>query len=346
MPTAPDTPTAPRRLAPAPGAAVAVLGEMLVDRFADGRQVAGGAPFNVARWLAAFGVETLFISRIGQGDEAGAMLRQEMRRAGLSEAGLQIDAAHATGLVHVRPDPAGHRFEIVADSAWDHIDAAAALPLLQAFAPGVVYFGTLALRSAPNRAALAALVQATPALRFADLNLRPVDGLRALAEQAMTLADWVKVNDDELQTLLAWFVTAGAPAPIPSSPAHEQACQVLCRQFELQRLVVTQGAQGWYALDAQGCCDARGPAVPVPAVQDTVGAGDAFAATLLAACIHGHALTPALQAAARLGAAACTWPGALPADTQLITHWRAALGLAAPPAAVTPTAPGARIETR
>ncbi len=340
MPTAPDTPTAPRRLAPAPGAAVAVLGEMLVDRFADGRQVAGGAPFNVARWLAAFGVETLFISRIGQGDAAGVMLRQEMRRAGLGETGLQFDAAHATGLVHVRPDPAGHRFEIVGDSAWDHIDAAAALPLLQACRPGVVYFGTLALRSATSRAALTALVQATGALRFADLNLRAVDGLRALAEQALTLADWVKVNDDELQTLLAWFVSDGAAAPEPGDPAHEQACQVLCRQFDLKRLIVTRGAHGWATWNGEGRCDAQGLAVPVPALQDTVGAGDAFAAALLAACLHGQALAPALQAAARLGAAACTWPGALPADPLLIAHWRAALGMVGRPA-VTPPAPDA-----
>lgn len=339
MPTAPDTPTAPRRIALAPGAAVAVLGEMLVDRFADGRQVPGGAPFNVARWLAAFGVETLFISRIGHADEAGVMLRQAMRRVGLAETGLQFDAAHATGLVHVRREAAGHRFEIVADSAWDHIDAAAALPLLRDFAPGVVYFGTLALRSAASRAALTALVQATPALRFADLNLRAVDGLRALAEQALALADWVKVNDEELQTVLAWFVTDSAPAP--ASPAHAAACQALCRQFELQRLVVTQGERGWYSLDAQGRCDARGPALPVPTVQDTVGAGDAFAAALLAACIHGQALTPALQAAARLGAAACTWPGALPADPQHIADWRRALGLDGSPAAATTPAPGA-----
>lgn len=320
---------------------MAVLGEMLVDHFADGRAVPGGAPFNVARWLAAFGVETLFISRIGEGDEAGRMLREEMRRVGLSETGLQFDADHATGLVHVRPDATGHRFEIVADSAWDHIAAAPALPLLRAHQPGVVYFGTLALRSAPSRAALTALVQATPALRFADLNLRAVDGLRALAEQALRLADWVKANDEELQTLLAWFVCAGAPAPAAGSTAHEAACQALCHRFELQRLVVTEGERGWYSLDAQGRCDARGPAVPVPALQDTVGAGDAFAAALLAACIHGHRLQPALQAAARLGGAACTWPGALPPELQHIADWRRALGLDGSPAAATIPAPRA-----
>ncbi|MEY3273150.1 MAG: hypothetical protein RLZZ341_2051, partial [Pseudomonadota bacterium] len=32
---------------------VLVIGEALVDEFPDGTRVAGGAPFNQARWLAA-----------------------------------------------------------------------------------------------------------------------------------------------------------------------------------------------------------------------------------------------------------------------------------------------------
>lgn len=336
------TPTAPqgrtRPAAPPYGAAVAVLGEVLVDEFADGRRLPGGAPFNVARWLAAFGVPTLFVSRLGATDDAGALLRAEMRRIGLHEGGLQRDPSHATGVVRVLPDAQGHRFEIAADSAWDHIDAAPALPLLQAQAPGVVCFGTLALRHAASCAAITTLVQATPALRFVDLNLRAVDGLQALAQHALALADWVKVNDEELQTLLGWFVTAGAAPPWPGSAEHAAAVQALVQHFELQRLIVTRGAQGWMAVDAAGNIDLQGPAVAVPEVHDTVGAGDAFAAAMLAACLHGQPLARALPAAAWLAAAVCTWPGALPADLAVITQWRAALGFGGPAAAGTAVA--------
>ena len=338
-----------RQDAPAPGAAVAVLGEALVDVFADGRRVPGGAPFNVARWLAAFGVNTLLISRISSGDDAGRLLQAEMQRVGLHRRGLQLDDQHPTGVVHVLPDAQGHRFEIAADSAWDHIDATPALPLMQALAPGVVCFGTLALRHPASRTALATLVQGTAALRFADLNLRAVEGLRALAQQALELADWVKVNDDELQQLLAWFVDGSAAPPLPGSTAHTQAVAALVRRFGVQRLIVTRGAQGWYAVDARGCTDLQGPALPVDPVQDTVGAGDAFAATVLAACLQGQPLAQALAAAARLAAAVCTWPGALPADAGVIAHWRALLGLGSaaaggpastPPPPLTRPAPG------
>ena len=335
-------PPPPRPTDPPHGSTVAVLGEVLVDVFADGRQVAGGAPFNVARWLLCLGVPTLLVSRTGDGDAAATLLRAEWARLGGDARGLQADALRATGVVRVlpgltpdgaaRPAGEGHRFEIAPDSAWDHLQAAPALPLLRAAQPGVIYFGTLALRSAPSRAAIGELLQATPALRFADLNLRPVQGLQALAELALQQADWVKVNDDELDMLLGWFVTGGTTPPARGSAAHTAAVTVLIQRYALQRLLVTCGAQGWFAVNANGVRDAVGAAPAVPHVVDTVGAGDAFAATLLAACLHGWPLAQALPAASRLASAVCGWQGALPADTAVIRHWRQTLGLGSEPA--------------
>ena len=42
-----------------------VFGEALFDHFPDGSRVLGGAPFNVAWHLQAFGLSPRFISRIG-----------------------------------------------------------------------------------------------------------------------------------------------------------------------------------------------------------------------------------------------------------------------------------------
>lgn len=53
---------------------VQVFGEVLFDQFPDGRQVLGGAPFNVAWHLAAFGAAPRFISAVGA-DAAGAQIR-------------------------------------------------------------------------------------------------------------------------------------------------------------------------------------------------------------------------------------------------------------------------------
>ncbi len=310
-------PAAPARNPPA---SVAVLGEALVDAYPDGTQVPGGAPFNVARWLSAFGVPTLFITRLGR-DEAAVALRAEMARLGLPLQGVQTDASQPTGLVQVLPaaDPQqGHRFEIAAESAWDHIDAEAALPLLQGHAPRLVCFGSLALRHAPSRAAIAHCLAATGALRVLDLNLRDVPGLPALAEEALHLADWVKVNDEELERLHHWYGAATLPA--------------LSQRFGVQRWVVTRGAQGWFTADAAGRVDAQGPAETLQHLQDTVGAGDAFTAAVLAGQAHGWPLLPSLQAANRLAAAVCTWRGALPPDLARVQALRQTLGFG-------PTAP-------
>ena len=51
-----------------------VFGEVLFDIFPDGSRVLGGAPFNVAWHLQAFGCAPLFVSRIGE-DENGEQVR-------------------------------------------------------------------------------------------------------------------------------------------------------------------------------------------------------------------------------------------------------------------------------
>ena len=62
-----------------------VFGEALVDDFVT-EQVVGGAPFNVARHLAAFLAPQLMITRIGN-DKNGALVHAEFERFAMSEAG-------------------------------------------------------------------------------------------------------------------------------------------------------------------------------------------------------------------------------------------------------------------
>ena len=79
--------------------AVLLFGEILIDRFPD-REVLGGAPFNVARHLHAFGCTPVLITRVGQ-DAAGARLLQTLKSAGMTTHGVQLDFVHHTGVVEV-----------------------------------------------------------------------------------------------------------------------------------------------------------------------------------------------------------------------------------------------------
>ena len=295
---------------------IAVLGEALVDEFHDG-PVAGGAPFNVARSLAALGATTLFISRIAADDDNGRLVLDSAQRYGLGQQGLQRDLARATGRVSVHEQAGGgHRFEIHANAAWDHLDVHAARAALDGARASVLYFGSLAQRRAVSRAAVRALVKPFTGLRFLDLNLRPGTDNALFAAESLMLADWVKVNDEELARLAGWFGTDG-----------DEAAQVaaLMARFALRRVVLTLGADGWRFYGPGGALLADGPGSLQPHVVDTVGAGDAFTALLLAGLSLGRDLPGTLALANRYAAFICGVRGPLPADPQALTPWRDAL---------------------
>ena len=286
---------------------VVVLGEALIDRF-PGRDVIGGAPFNVARNLALLGAAPLMITRIGS-DALGDTVAADFARFGMSTRGLQRDPAHATGTVAVHMQGTQHTFEIGADSAWDHLDADEAVAVVRGGAPALGYFGTLAQRGPVSRAAIHAALDASNALPFLDLNLRDGPDNRALAESSLARAEFVKVNDDELEQLIDWFGAPREAAVIWGDAAHRTATASLLARFGLRRLTITRGAAGWACLDAAGeWLEGRAPAVTV---RDTVGAGDAFASVLLLGELRGWPLRTALERAAAHASAVCGIDGAV-----------------------------------
>lgn len=298
---------------------IGLLGEALIDVFPD-REVIGGAPFNVARNLAALGAAPRMVTRVGR-DRRGDAIATEFERFGLDAGGLQRDPLHATGTVTVHMSGTHHRFEIHDDQAWDHLDARQAAQCLAEVRPAIVYFGTLAQRSPISRTAIREALAATDAVRFLDLNLRDGPDNRALAEASLTLADLVKVNDEELVQLLQWFGAPGAHAAAWDGAAWHVATGALMARFNVRRLVITRGAQGWTCLDA--AAGALTGASPPVVVRDTVGAGDAFASVLLLGEASGWPLAVTLERAAGFAAQVCTLQGAAQAGDPLYARSRA-----------------------
>jgi fructokinase len=292
-----------------------LIGEALLDEFPD-LSVPGGAPFNVARSMAALGQDALLISRVGAADAGAALLLDEMRRLGMDERGLQRDPLRPTGRVRIEEEGAAgeHRFHIEADAAWDHLEFAPIETLLHAGRPALLYYGTLAQRSVDSRAAVQALLARCPPdlLCYLDLNLRPGVDTTSFLLPSLQRADWLKVNADELAWLLERFGLAGPAA--------------LVQRFGLQRLIVTRGAAGYAAYGAQGECLAQEGGVPQPRLVDTVGAGDAFSAMLLTASLRGLAFASALTLANRYASATCGLRGPLPREPGFFAPWRVALG--------------------
>jgi fructokinase len=301
-----------------------VFGEALVDEFPTG-QVVGGAPFNVARHLAAFMAPPLMITRIGD-DRNGLAVRAEFERFVMVDTGLQVDPIEETGRVVVERDAQGHHFTILPRQAYDFIDPHAAVASLAALGgqdAGTIYFGTLAQREERSRQALAALLDATSARRFLDLNLRPGQADEAVVTRSLLAADIVKVNEEELQALFQWYFQIGPDEPPLATEEVHAACRALIDRFALDALIVTLGHRGSVYFGADGSLVASRDNPAPPFVIDTVGAGDAFAAIFLLGRLRGWPLELTLSRANEFAGAICAVTGAVPSDINFYDKWAA-----------------------
>lgn len=305
--------------------AIVLLGEALVDVFPD-RDVLGGAPFNVARNLAALGGRPVMVTRIGS-DAFGEQIDAAFQRLMMDRRGLQRDPLRATGTVNVKLHGETHQFEIAPDKAWDHLELDAAVAAVQSSAPCLIYFGTLAQRGHTSRDALRACLAATGATRFLDLNLRDCPDNQSIAADSLALADIVKVNEEELDQCLKWFVDPGHVAVKWDGAKRDVAVAAMMRRFDLARLVVTRGSQGWACIETNedGWREGRSPPV---AVRDTVGAGDAFSSVLLLGEANRWPLAVSLKRASDFASAVCTLRGAVDESAHLyeatMAGWNAA----------------------
>ncbi len=298
-----------------------IFGEALVDDFVT-EQVVGGAPFNVARHLAAFMSPQLMITRIGN-DKNGAVVHGEFERFAMSQRGLQIDKMEETGRVVIERTQRGHRFVMVPGQAYDYVNPELALEAMESVTAATLYFGTLAQRSPRSRDTLHVLLDATAASRFLDLNLRDGQYDERTVFQSLHAADIVKVNEEELQALFRWYLEIEPESPPLASDEVRAACAALVQMFSLEGLIVTLGHRGsvYFAAEGEVLVNRDNPAPPF--VIDTVGAGDAFAAIFLLGRLRGWELGQTLERANEFAGAICAIAGAVPRELGFYDKWAA-----------------------
>ncbi|QTR50421.1 PfkB family carbohydrate kinase [Candidatus Thiothrix anitrata] len=270
-----------------------IFGEVLFDHFPDGTSVLGGAPFNVAWHLQAFGQQPLLLSCVGKG-ALGEQLQAAMQAWGMDQSGLQLDPHHPTGVVDVQFHDGEPQYEIVPDSAWDFIRQEH-LPALPANA--LLYHGSLALRQPVSHATWEYLSQQPELPRFIDINLRAPWWDAPSIAPLLRHATYLKLNADELATL------------IPQAADTEAQIQQLFTDSALQYLILTQGAAGAMAIAARG---ERWHVAPehTTHVVDTVGAGDAFSSVVLLGLLNGWGMAQTVQRAQQFASAVVGLRGA------------------------------------
>jgi len=260
------------------GGRACVFGEVLFDHFPGGRRVLGGAPFNVAWHLQAFGEQPHFISRLGA-DPDGEAIRAAMRDWGMDTSGLQTDARLPTGRVQVRIENGEPSYEIVHPAAWDAIEPPTSLPEM-----ALLYHGSLALRDPRSRRAWRRLRERCTGLVFIDVNLRTPWWDREQLLEDVQGADWVKLNRHEFDQLL------------PGTGNARSRAEVFLRDYSLRGMVMTDGARGAKVLTAEGEHLESRPARGI-VVADTVGAGDGLAAVMVLGLMRNWPLEVCLERA-------------------------------------------------
>ena len=276
-----------------------LFGEVLFDCFEDGSRVLGGAPFNVAWHLQAFGCSPLFISRVGD-DPMGRQIRDTMQHWGMTTAGLQMDSSHPTGEVKVTLEAGQPVFDILANRAFDYIQADCTPPV----EPFLIYHGSLGLRQAQSADTLASLLNKHPVPVFLDVNLRPPWWNWTQLGLRLDRAHWVKVNESELDRLV-------------TEPGDLQTkAKLLLAHHGLTWLIVTLGSAGVLALDKHRDLVEAAPASAIQVV-DTVGAGDAFSSVCILGLLKNWSLNEILHRAQEFASLIVSQRGATIDDPEL-----------------------------
>jgi fructokinase len=295
---------------------IVVCGEALIDVISsdDGRlePTPGGGPFNTARSLARLGVQTSFLGHLSR-DAYGRRLAEQLTDDGV-DLSLVSFGPEPTTLAMARVDGDGlaaYQFLIDGTSAPNLTPAM----LPPSLAPEIeaMHLGSLGLVLEPIGSTLTelALKECRRRLVMVDPNIRPsligADGsYRSRLDSLMEQSTIVKASDTDL----VWL--------FPDLSPEQAAQRILMRGARL--VVVTLGEVGAFAVGA----DVRAQ-VPAPHVEvvDTIGAGDAFGAALLA-WLHEHdalsvdlslgprELTSALEFSCQVASLICARAGADP----------------------------------
>jgi fructokinase len=300
---------------------IVVCGEALIDMVTSGdgtrRPTPGGGPFNTARALARLEVPAAFLGHFST-DEFGRMLADQLAADGASLALATFGPEPTTVAVANigRDGLAEYEFLIDGTSAPNLTP-----DMIPAELPAdvkAVHLGTLGLVLEPMASSLAELVRREHGRRLVmlDPNIRPVlttdSQYRHRLDLLISQSTIVKASDADVDWLF------------PALDRMAAARALLARGPKL--VVVTLGAEG--AIGISDDLEVRVPAPPVEVV-DTIGAGDAFGAALLAWLDdHGRLsrdlrldleeLRQALEFACLVASITCTRPGADP-------PWRAEL---------------------
>ncbi len=259
----------------------------------------GGAGGNVAAWLAASGLDVRFVGRVGD-DPFGREAVDVLRAAGV-RTHVAVDPRAATGACVVLVGRDGERTMLPDAGANSMLDVRD-LPVADLRDAAHVHVSGYTLMNPGSRAAgLAALGLARDAGVPTSVDAASAAPLQALGPGVFTdLTDGVGLL---FATLDEAEVLCGSRDPdVAAARLTEHHPQV----------VLKLGARGAWWCPQDGRATVRVPAAAPRPVVDAIGAGDAFAAAVVAGLVRGEDPGTALRAGCERGAEVVGREGARP----------------------------------
>jgi len=281
---------------------ILVIGEILFDVFENEKRL-GGAPFNFAYHLKNLGFPVRYISRIGN-DTQGKEILNILQRHDFNINDIQMDKKHDTGTVTVRLSSSGNpTFHINTDVAYDYIEFLPDEHSRLIDTADFIYFGTLVQRSKQGFANLQRFLKnrRPDSMCFYDINLRPDSFSDKVIFSSFDHADILKLNTHELDTCRRIF---------RFSKDNNAFISFLMDQYAFKIIAITMGDKGSGLYTKEGHFHTK--TNRVPAIIDTVGAGDAYSAILAAGIIKGWDPARMLSMASMFASQICEIRGAVP----------------------------------
>ena len=256
---------------------VVAMGELLIDftcvsKDGEGYPTMaahpGGAPANFLAALAKFGTSAALLGKVGN-DAFGKLLVGTLNQAGIGTSGIIMADDVFTTLAFVTLDETGNReFSFSRKPGADTCLSYDELNMELIDNAKVFHFGTLSLTDEPARTTTykaVAYAKNTGKLITYDPNLRKplwkdLEEAKKQLIWGMTMADVVKISDEEVEFLWGLGVEEGA--------------DYILKNFGVKLVFVTCGADGCYFKNA--VASGKVPSLSNIKVVDTTGAGDIF----------------------------------------------------------------------
>ena len=301
---------------------ILITGESLIDMLSANQgantfnAVPGGSPFNVAMALGRLGTSVGFMGRFSY-DHFGQLLYNTLEESGVDLSySSRVDSLSTIGFVSQQSGSSGldYAFYTKGTAGCELSTKDFSNPLPDWVK--VVHVGSFSLAIESFASALEDLVfeqSHEGRLLAMDVNIRPFliedrDSFRTRLDRYTKVAHLIKLSDEDL----TWLHPEMSP---------EDACS-----FYLEHgaglVVVTRGAEGVCAANRRGLIEIPAPSV---SVEDTVGAGDTFQASMLAslfevgcfsreslALLTGESIRSILERAANAAALNCCRRGCQP----------------------------------